>query len=260
MVAFGGLLLRDMRVLTKEPVRFLVRTVSQPLMLVFVFTYVLPMIGRQPMGDLGGGQSFTDVLVPGVVAITTFMKGIQSVALPLVDEFGYTREIDDRVMAPLPVWAVAVGKIVVGAIQGILAMAVVFPIIAWVPAEPVEVNIVWGHFLAIGLLGPIAGAAFGLVLGTMFEPKQVPLMFSIIILPIMFLGATYYPWAALSALPWLQALTLINPMVFVSEGFRMAMTPQFEHMPMLGIYGALLGTTALMILISIWGFRRRVLS
>ena len=32
-------------------------------------------------------------------------QGIQSVSLPMVQEFGYTREIEDRVLAPMPVWA-----------------------------------------------------------------------------------------------------------------------------------------------------------
>ena len=35
-------------------------------------------------------------------------QGVQAVALPLVQDFGYTREIEDRVLAPMPVWAVAV--------------------------------------------------------------------------------------------------------------------------------------------------------
>jgi ABC-2 type transport system permease protein len=259
LVAFGGLLLREYRVLTHEPGRFLIRTVSQPFMLVFVFTFVLPTIGREPLNEGGGGQSFTDILVPGVIAITAFFKGIQVVALPLVDEFGYTREIEDRVMAPLPVWAVAISKIVVGALQGLAAMLVVFPIVAWIPAEPVQVQISWPHLIAIGLLAPVVGSAVGLALGTAFEPKQVPLMFSVVILPITFLGATYFPWAELDALPWLQAVTLLNPLVYMAEGFRMALTPQFEHMPALGIYAALAGFTVALTAYGIHGFRRRVI-
>ena len=53
-----------------------------------------------------------------MIAIACIFQGIQAVALPLVQEFGYTREIEDRVMAPLPVWAVAVGKLSAGAVQG----------------------------------------------------------------------------------------------------------------------------------------------
>lgn len=259
LVAFGGLLLRDFRVMLHEPVRFVVRTISQPLMLVFVFTYVLPSLGREPMGG-GGPQSFTDVLVPGVVAITAFMKGVQVVALPLVDEFGITKEIEDRVMAPLPVWAVAVEKVTFGALQGLMAMLVVFPIVAWVPVVPLQVSVVWPHLVAVGLLAPLVGSAAGLVLGTLIEPRQVSLMFSIVILPITFLGATYFPWAELDAIPWLKVATLVNPLVYMSEGFRMALTPQFPHMPPAGIYGAMLGLLVTLMAIGIVGFRRRVVA
>ena len=55
-------------------------------------------------------------------------QGVQAVALPLVQDFGYTREIEDRVLAPMPVWAVAAEKVAGGAIQVLLASLVVFPL------------------------------------------------------------------------------------------------------------------------------------
>lgn len=259
LAAFGGLLLRDLRVLTKERGRFLVRTVSQPLLLVFVFTYVLPSIGR----DLGGGAgqgSFTDVLVPGVLAIAILIKGVQAVALPLVTEFGYTREIEDRVMAPLPVWAVAVEKIVSGALQGLLAALIVVPIVALVPAEPLALDVTWPALLAVLVLAPLLASALGLVLGTSVEPDNVPLMFSVVILPVTFLGATYFPWAELEAIPWLQVAVLVNPLVYISEGFRYALTADLPHMPPVAILGALVVATAAATWLGVRGFRRRVLS
>ena len=111
--AFGALLLRDLRVLRKNARQFVLRTIMQPLLLVFVFTYVFPKIGQ---GIGGSAQAPGRVLHaphgrgggPSIV-----FQGIQAVALPLVQEFGFTKEIEDRVMAPLPVWAVAVEKITV---------------------------------------------------------------------------------------------------------------------------------------------------
>ncbi|MBA2576325.1 MAG: ABC transporter permease [Euzebyaceae bacterium] len=259
LAAFAGLLLRDLRVVTNERGRFLLRTLSQPLLLVFVFTYVFPKIGqgfRAPAGD----ESFTTVLVPGVIAIAVLIKGIQAVALPLVQEFGYTSEIEDRVMAPLPVWAVAVEKIVAGAVQGLIAALLVFPIAAVVPAEPAALQISWPALVVVGLLAPFAASALGLALGTMVEPNQVPLMFSVVILPITFLGATYYPWARLDAIPWLQAVTLLNPLVYMAEGYRMALTPQIGHMPGVAIYAALVAFPVGMGVLGVRGFRRRVLS
>ena len=80
---------------------FIVRAVMQPLLLMFVFTYVFPKIG-QGVGGGGGEEAFTATLVAGVVGLAIVFQGIQSVALPLVQEFGYSKEIEDRVLAPLP--------------------------------------------------------------------------------------------------------------------------------------------------------------
>lgn len=259
LAAFRGLLLRDLRVELEFRGKFLVRTLSQPLLLVFVFTYVFPKIG-QGLRVAGGRGSFTDVLVPGVAAITVLTKGIQAVALPLVQEFGYTREIEDRVMAPLPVWAVAVAKIISGAVQGLVATLIVLPIAVVIPAEPVALRVSWPALVLVLVLATLLASALGLALGTNVAPSQVPLMFSVVILPITFLGATYFPWSALRPIPWLQALVLVNPLVYIAEGFRMALTPQLGHMPASAIYSALVGFSVGMSWLGVWGFRRRVLT
>ena len=110
--AFKALLLRDVYVLRRNLSQFIPRTVLQPLLLVFVFTYVFPKIGQGIGGDVG--RAFSTMLIAGVLASVILFQGIQAVALPLVQEFGYTREIEDRVLAPLPVELVAFEKVVVG--------------------------------------------------------------------------------------------------------------------------------------------------
>ena len=60
------------------------------------------------------------------MAVAIMFSGIAAVALPLAQEFGVTREIDDRVMCPLPIAAVGIEKIVFSAIQSIIAAGVVF--------------------------------------------------------------------------------------------------------------------------------------
>ena len=87
-------------------------------------------------------SAFATVLVPGVVAISIMFQGIQAVALQMSTEFGYTREIEDRVQAPCPIWLVAVAKVLSGAIQGVLAAVIVFPIAAVVHAPGVHAHLV----------------------------------------------------------------------------------------------------------------------
>jgi ABC-2 type transport system permease protein len=259
--AFGALLIRDVRVLRKTLVQFLLRTLMQPLLFVFVFTYVFPKIG-QGVGGSSGAASFSSLLVAGVVAIACIFQGIQAVALPLVQEFGYTREIEDRVMAPVPVWALGAEKIIAGAVQGLVAAVVVFPLAYWIPATPVHLAINWPVLVTVTPLATALGAAFGLSIGTRFPPRAVPLLFGVIVIPITFLGATYYPWEALSAIPWLKKLVLLNPLVYMSEGFRASMVPTTisPHMELIFIYSGLIFFTGLFSWLGINGLKNRVLS
>jgi ABC-2 type transport system permease protein len=257
--AFVALLLRDLTVLRKEFVQFIARTIMQPILFVFVFAYVFPKIG-QSVGGSSGAAAFSSLLVPGIVAIACIFQGVQAVALPLVQDFGYSREIEDRVMAPLPVWSLAVEKVAAGAIQGLIAALVVFPIAAIVPSTPVHLDVSYPDLVTLLPLCCLVGASLGLVMGTRVSPRQVPLLFGIVVLPITFLGATYYLWTSLSAIPWLKTLVLLNPLVYMSEAMRISLTPQFSHMPTWAVYLGLIAFLALFLGLGIDGFRKRVLS
>ncbi len=227
--AFAGLLARDARVLRREFAPFLVRTVMNPVMFTFVFAYVFPKIGEGFRSGLSA--DFGTILVPGLVAVAMIFQGIAAVALPLVNEFGRTKEIEDRLMAPLPVAGVALEKIVFGAMQSMLAAMVVFPVVAVIPATPVSVQVAnWPLLLVVLLLASLISGAFGLVIGTLFRPQQVPLIFSIIVIPVTFLGCVYYPWQSLTPLPVLRYVVLVNPVVYISEGLRDVLTPDVPHM------------------------------
>jgi ABC-2 type transport system permease protein len=201
-VAFRALLLRDLVVLRKNIKEFLPRTLLQPLLLVFVFAYVFPKIG-QSVGGASGASEFSTALVAGVIGLAIIFQGIQSVALPMVQEFGYTREIEDRVLAPMPVDLVALEKVTAGALNGAVSALLVFPIAAIVPATPVHLDIDWPVLLTLTPLACFMCGALGLSFGTRFEPRTVPMLFGIIVLPLTMLGCIYYPWQALGPVPWL---------------------------------------------------------
>jgi ABC-2 type transport system permease protein len=265
--ALWGLLLRDLVVLRKTSVSFLARTVIQPFLLVFVFLYVFPTIGQGfGGGSSSGGTSFATILVPGVVGISIMFQGIQAVALQMSQEFGYTREIEDRVQAPCPVWLVAASKVLSGAVQGVLAALIVFPIAAVVHARGVQANIDvhWWIVVTIIPLACVAMSALGLLLGVSFEPRNIGLMFGFVVLPVTFLGGTYYQWTKLAPVKiggfhWLQTVVLVNPLIYVAEGLRAGLTP-LSHMHLYIVYPVMVGFCVLFLTLGIRGFRRRVLS
>jgi ABC-2 type transport system permease protein len=259
--AFFGLVLRDGRVLMREVVPFLLRVGMQPLLFLFVFTYVLPrMAGGSALG-FGSGPSFGQILLPGLMAVAIMFSGIAAVALPLSSEFGITREIDDRVMCPLPLWAVAFEKVCFSAMQSMIAALLVIPMARFVPAVPVRAAISnWGLFLLVLVVSSMLAGSLGLLIGSTVNPRQIGLVFSIIVVPMTFLGCVYYPWSWLGNIRWLQVGVLFNPIVYMSEGLRASVTPGIGHMPWWAIGTALTIFLAGLGGLGLRGFLRRVLS
>jgi ABC-2 type transport system permease protein len=266
-VTLAALLLRDLVVLKKHFGEFVIRTLVQPFLLCFVFLFVFPKIGQGIGGHGAMAESaFATVLVPGVVGLSIMFQGVQSIALSMAQEFGFTREIEDRVQAPCPIWLVAVEKVLSGTVQGLISAAIVLPIASVVHAAGAEANISlhWWIILTLVPLSCVAMGSLGLVLGTSFEARNIGLMFGFVILPITFLGGTYYQWTRLTPVKigwwhWLQTIVLINPLIYINEGMRAAFT-QASHMHLYIIYPVLVGFCALFLSIGLHNFRRKVLS
>jgi ABC-2 type transport system permease protein len=266
--AMAALLKRDLLVLRKNFGEFVARTLIQPFLLVFVFLYVFPTIGQGIGGGGGtkGESAFATVLIPGVVAISIMFQGIQSVAIQMSQEFGYTREIEDRVQAPCPIWLVAVTKVLSGAIQGLISAILVFPMAAVVHAKGVHasLDIHWPIVVTLIPITCIAMTSLGLLLGTSFEPRNIGVMFGFIILPLTFLGGVYYQWTRLApvrvgSVHWLQILVLVNPLIYITEGMRAGLT-HASHMHLYIVYPVVIAFGAVFLALGLKNFRRRVLS
>jgi len=196
----------------------------QPILFVIVFGFLLPRMGLIPRG-------YTTMMLPGIVALSLTMSAIQSVALPMVQDFGWTREIEDRLLAPVPTGVVAAEKIVAGVIQAIIAAIVVLVVARLIMRPMPGLSVAHGGEIAlIALLGATAFSSLGMWLGTAISPQQIGLMFSVIVAPMIFFGCAYYPWRGLDKVPVVKYLVLINPLVYVAEGLRGVMTPDTPHM------------------------------
>ncbi len=122
-----------------------------------------------------------------------------------------------------------------------------------------------GKTTTVGMLTSLVlTSSLGLFLGTRISPRNIGIMFGFIVLPITFIGGTYYPWETLSSIniagfPWLQAAVCINPLIYVTEGFCAALTTA-PHMALYVIYPVLIGLSDLFLWLGTKGFYNRVLS
>src|SRR5690349_1478791 len=167
---FGSVLWRDIFVTWRELLPFLLQVVVQPFFTLFIFGKVLTS-----MGYVGG--NYTAILLPGIVALNGFLGALQNTTMPLIMDFSWTREIEDRLLAPLPIPFVAIEKILFVAMRGFAAALVMVPVgflilvnVPW-PASS------WLPVAGIVTLGSLVGAAIGMTIGTSVTPRRINILF-----------------------------------------------------------------------------------
>jgi ABC-2 type transport system permease protein len=183
------------------------------------------------------------------------------VAMPLIGEFQFTREIEDRLLAPIDISWVAVEKVVAGLVQAIVAGLVVIPL-GWLILRPgLELHLANPlAFVCVTLLVAGFSACGGLALGCSVDQQHIGLMFSMVLTPMIFFGCTYYPWSALNKFPILQKIVLINPLAYASEGLRATLVPQFPHLPLPFILVALTCFDVLLLVVGLRQFHKKAVT
>lgn len=250
--AFLAVLSRDVHVTGKELGAFLAQVLIQPFFFLFIFATVLGSAGFVS-GNYG------QIMLPGLLALNAFFGALQAVAFPLVLDFAWTREIEDRLLAPIPIPLVGVEKVVFGALRGLLASLLMVPVgflvlhdVAW-PVGGLA------PALLSTALGALLGGTMGLTIGTLVPARRINVLFAVIFAPLMFTGSVQFPWHALNNQRWFQVLCAFNPLTYVSEGIRASLVPSVPHLP----YGLCVLVTVVAIggfaWLGIKGFLRRAL-
>jgi ABC-2 type transport system permease protein len=250
--AFIAVLQRDLYVTWGELPVFLAQVILQPLFLLFVFGKVLTSLGYTRNG-------YADLLFPGLLALTAVITGMQTLAFPLVAEFGWTKEIEDRLLAPMPTGLVAAEKVLFAALRSLIATTIMIPVgVVVLGAIPWR----WSGlplFLTVVVLGALLGAGLGLVLGTLVPPNRINILFSLVFTPLLFTGSSQYPWPSLDDLRWFQVISAANPMTYVSEGLRAALVPRVPHIRPWISLAMLVASILVLVAVGVRGFYRRAI-
>jgi ABC-2 type transport system permease protein len=252
MTAFFALLRRDLVVAGRHGGMLLMATLTQPILVVLVFGNILPRLHLV-------ADEFRTVMVPGLMSITMLMAGVQGVLMPLTIDLSGSREVDERILAPISVLGVAFEKVIAGAIHAGLAGLIALPAMMLLMhrVTGVFVRPSWGLLFPLVAASGVLSAAFGLTLGTRVQPRFSGLLFAVVLGPLMLFGCAYYPWAALHVLGPVQYVFLLNPLVFMSEAMRLSVTPDVPHMPVPLLIAGLVGFSVLFLLSGARAFERR---
>ena len=251
---FLALLSRDAHVARRNVIPLLLQTFLQPMMFVFIFGRVMVSSGYMP-------PAYKSLLLPGIMAISMTFTGVWAVAMPLIAEFQFTHEIEDRLLAPINNDWLAIEKVLFGAVQAVVAGLIVIPA-GWLLLRPgVELHLLSPlMFAVVTVLVAFFSACGGLALGCSVDQTKIGLMFSMVLTPMIFFGCTYYPWSALANFPILQKIVLLNPLVYASEGLRGTLVPQFPHLSVVAVLLALLIFDSLFLVIGLRQFRHKAVT
>ncbi|WP_024877528.1 ABC transporter permease [Saccharomonospora piscinae] len=251
---FGSLLSRDFYVIGQDFSTFLVKTLLQPFAMLFIFGVVLVELGFV-------APEFAQLLFPGVIALNTFIGALQSTAMPMVMDFSFTKEIEDRLLAPVSGNVVALEKVVFGAFRGLLSGLAMVPIgflimdgVSW------EVSGLLPGLMVL-VLCALSASGVGMIIGTFVPPQKIDIVFTSTITPLMFTGATWFPWHGLDDLLWFQIVCGFNPLTYASEGLRdVLLDSPIQSIPLWVDVLAIVGMTTALIVAGLVGFRKRAVS
>ena len=258
-LAFWHVLRRDTVVAARSFIPFLFQALVMPFALLFIFGRILPGVGVTQ-------QMYPALFLPGVVAVTIFMASLQGVSLSLMLDLDGNHEIEDRLLAPLTVGLVALGKIVFSAFRSLVAGGLTF----------LEAYLILGSryqvrtdslvlLIVILVLYALSSSSLGLVLGSALSADKIYLLFTLIFSATLYTGCVYYSWDEISSLRVLQVITLFNPLSYAAEALRYAMVPLVhgQMVPTLPIAWSLLALVASFLgflALGIRVFRKRVIA
>lgn len=202
--------LREAKTFAREKFR-VVAMIAQPLLYLFVLGNGISSGVRLN----AGGIDFLRFMYPGIIGMSILFTSVFSAVSIIWDrEFGFLKEV---LVAPVPRWAVALGKTLGGAticiVQGTI-LILLAPFVG-LSLSPVIVLEMWLMSFLIG----IALTGLGIAIAARMTSMQgFQMIMNFMVMPLYFLSGAMYPLS--SAPSWMKALMVLNPLTYSVDGLR----------------------------------------
>lgn len=179
---------RDLVIQTRNWTEFVFRVAMLPFILILIYGFILPSIGvLQP--------DFPNQMFPGIIGMSLLVTGIHGTAVPLSMDFNISREIENRLQAPVDIRVTAWSKMIVGIIESWIGALLVLPISLFFMGNNLNLSLNLNKFLlllGVILLSSITSATLGLLVGTIIKPMHIAAMFPGFLMPLIFTGAIFF--------------------------------------------------------------------
>jgi len=190
-----------------------------PLIYILAFGLGLGSSIRPGAGISGAYDNYLEFILPGMVALSSMTISFGGTTFSICGDRLFTKTFEELLLVPIHPLALHLGKMLAGIVRGLMTsgsvilVAVLFTGKVWSFLNPL--------FLLLLVLNCAVFSGLGVLVGLNVRSlESVGLYNNFVIVPMSFLGATFFDPAALPTA--LKALVYLLPLTYTSIGLRAA--------------------------------------
>lgn len=199
---------------TNRYLRIWVQTLVPPVITTSLYFVIFGNLIGGRIGDMAG-FSYMEFIVPGLIMMSAITSSYANVSSSFFSQ-KFQKNIEEILVAPVPTHIIIWGFVIGGVGRSVMVGTLVTIIsLFFVPLHVYSWVIVVITLLMTAILFSLAGLLNGIFAQSFDDVSIVP---TFVLQPLTYLGGVFY---AISMLPpfW-QAVSKINPIVYMIAGFR----------------------------------------
>ena len=218
-----AVIMLDLKRLWVDRVR-LVSSLIQPLLYLFVLGSGLGASSTM------GGSSYLHYIYPGVLGLSLLFSSVFAAMLIVFDrQIGFLKAV---LVAPVPRVAIALGKVLSGAIQALVPATILLLLLPLLGMDLSLLSLL--ELIGTMILAAVTFSALGVATAARFRSTTVfPIIGNAVLLPMFFLSGALYPLD--SAPTWLRWLARIDPVAYAVDLMRGAILDRYAYPPLLSL-------------------------
>lgn len=174
------------------------------------------------------GDSYLEFILPGMVALSSMVISFGGTTFSICGDRLFTKTFEEMLLYPVHPLALHLGKMLAGIVRGLMTAASVILVAILFTGQ------IWSFlnplFLLVLVLNCAVFAGLGVIVGLNVKSlESVGLFNNFLIVPMSFLGATFFDPATLPAA--LQVIVYCLPLTYTTTGLRAAAYQPLSEFP-----------------------------
>jgi ABC-2 type transport system permease protein len=204
--------LREFKTFLRERSRIF-SMIIQPLLYLFIVGQGIS--GGMRLNAAPGGIDYLQFMYPGIIGMSILFTTMFSAISIIWDrEFGFLKEV---LVAPVPRWGVAVGKMLGGATVAVIQSLILITLAPFLGITLSIVTVLEVMLLVFIMSFAISGLGV-LIAARMRSTQGFQGIMGLMIMPLFFLSGALFPIE--SAPSWMKPLMMLDPLTYGVDGIR----------------------------------------